>query len=71
MEIQFEVGCRMGGLRQTCAQTIHGYYICGLKFPFFMFWLNCYCMRRHEKAYEYTTMLDMFGMNNNNNSFKC
>ena len=21
--------------------------------PFFMFCLNCYCMRQHEKAYEY------------------
>ena len=52
MEIQGGVGCRMGGLWQACAQTIHGYYILGLRIPFYVC-LNCYCMRRHEKVYEY------------------
>ena len=53
MEMRGGVGCRMGGLRQACARTIHGYYILGLKIPFYVCVLNCYCMRRHGKAYEY------------------
>ena len=29
-------GCRMGGLRQACARTIHGYYYYWVENPFFM-----------------------------------
>ena len=39
MEIRDGVGCRMGGLRQACAQTIHGYFI-WVENPFFMFVLE-------------------------------
>ena len=28
-DTEIRVGCRMGGLRQACARTIHGYYILG------------------------------------------
>ena len=48
-------GCRMGGLRQSCARTIHGYYIFGLKFPFLcLFELLLY---EATKAYEYNNDL--------------
>ena len=40
MEIRDGVGCRMGGLRQACARTIHGYYYIWVANPFFMFVLE-------------------------------
>ena len=58
MKIRVGVGFRMDGLRQTYAQTIHGYYYFGLKSPF-LYCLNCYCMRQHDKPMNTTTMLDI------------
>ena len=40
IEIRDGVGCRMGGLRQACARTIHGYYYIWVANPFFMFVLE-------------------------------
>ena len=37
IEIRDGVDCRMGGLRQACARTIHGYYYIWVENPFFMF----------------------------------
>ena len=30
-----------------------------VEIPFFMYCLNCYCMRQHEKPMNTTTMLDI------------
>ena len=34
MELQGGVGCRIGGLRQVCAQTTHGYLYLWVENPF-------------------------------------
>ena len=67
MEIQR--GCRMDGLRKTCVQTIHGYYILWLKIPF----LCVYELLLYETIWESLWIqqqrLDMMcGMNTNNNN---
>ena len=61
------VGCRMGGLRQACARTIHGYYYIWVENPFFMFVWIVIVWGDMGKPMNTTTMLDMCGMNNNNN----
>ena len=50
--MEIRVGCRMGGLRQACARTIHGYYILGWNSLFYvLFELLLYELTR--EAYEY------------------
>ena len=68
MEIRDGVGCRMGGLQQACAQTIHGYFI-WVENPFFMFVLEIVIVWGNMgKPMKTITMLDTCGMNNNNNN---
>ena len=57
----------MGGLRQACARTIHGFYYYWVGNPFFMFLWIAVVWGDMGKPINTTTMLDMCGMNNNNN----
>ena len=57
----------MGGLWQACAQTIHGDYYIWVENPFFMFVWIVIVWGDMGKPMNTTTMLDMCGMNNNNN----
>ena len=53
MEIRVGVGCRMGGLRQTCARTIHGYYYYWVEIPFFYVLFKLLLYEATREAYEY------------------
>ena len=52
-------GCWMGGLRHSLVpEPSMGFLYMWVENPFFMFRLNCYCMRQHEPM-NTTTILDI------------